>query len=285
MADNKKNTDNINTESLSGSTSKSGELDDDDEGFGREEGSLLRTALVWGGVVLGVLVVLGVIFVVGLLAGKSAADPGPTEVQSIKSENSVLDSLDTLKDSQVSALSDQYAQMQEKSDTGELSAKERANLVPKSAINNLDPFVGTFYEMSADADKTESARVAQELNSHTSQGAGGSKETPGASAAADSLGQRVVAGDSPSKQLGAKGRKAAKPTLFPMDVASDGSTVVAGVVPFATNTRTVETLFVAKVSATGQISDFQYVGTVDGKVSTFDDARARMVKGDSEGDK
>lgn len=256
-------------------------LDDDDEGDDswREEGGSIRRLLVWGGIAVGTLVALAVIFTVGLLVGRTSADPGPATVDSIKSENSVLDNVESLKDSQVIALSEQYSDLAEKMDKDELSAKDRASIIPKAAIKNLDPFIGAFYDMPGDADETTRAQVVQELDEKSSQGSAGAV-AESATKDSNSLGQRTVDGDSPSKQLGAEGKKAGEPTMFLMDQASDGSQVVAGLVPFATNSRSVETVFVAKITESGQISDFQYVGTVNGDASALDKARSSMVKGE-----
>lgn len=250
----------------------------------QEEGGIWRKVLVYGGSALGVLVILAVIFVMGIFLGRSLSDTGPAPVDSIKSQNEVLESLDTLKDSQVKALNEQFSELSDKSNSGDFNNDDKQLTAPKGAAKALDPFIDSFYSMPYNADSATKDQVADELDSQTDpMVAGGSSGSSGASPSqgAESLGQRVVAGDSPSKQLEAEGKKAGGPTLFVTDRADDDNYVLAGVVPFATNDSAHSTLFVAKVS-NGDVLDFQFVGIVEGDVSAFDKARENMVTSDDE---
>lgn len=249
------------------------ELEDMDE-F-EEEGGLWKKVLVWGGSILGGLLIIVIILVIGFFIGRGSVDEGPAEVQSIKSQNAVLDSLDNLKDSQVKALNQQLADLQSRIETGDVDATDEKLNAPKGSADIINSFVDTFYAMPYQADQAQQDQVRDALNSQGD--VSGVQDQQKGQQKRDTLGQRVVAGDSPAKQLKATGKRAGEATLFYSDRDADGNPVLVGMVPFATETQVHETLFVAKVRD-DKVADFQFVGVVSGKSETFDQARARMVE-------
>lgn len=223
--------------------------------------------IIRGGVTIVIIIALMITYIVGSISGASKADPTrPRQIEDIKSQNKVLDSLESLKDSQVRSLTKDVNEYT--SESGSPSTKEATQAAADSA-EPVNSFIEKFYALGYNASPDEVNATASDLSGNLAADAASSADKPD-----ESLGQQVVQGNSPAKDVKATGKKAARSELFL--AGDDGeSKVFVVLTPFATETDLYQTVSVVKTSGQ-KVSGYVYGGIIQGDPKVVDDALARM---------
>lgn len=225
--------------------------------------------IIRGGVTIVIIIALVITYIVGSVSGASKADTTrPRQVEDIKSQNKVLNSLESLKDSQVRSLTKDVNEYTTGSGSGSTSTKEAIQAAADSA-DPVNSFIEKFYALGYNASPDEVNATASDLSGNLAADAASSVDKPD-----ESLGQQVVQGSSPAKDVKATGKKAARSELFL--AGDDGEAKVFVVLtPFATETDLYQTVSVVKTSAQ-KVSGYVYGGTIQGNPKAIDDALAQM---------
>lgn len=243
------------------------DFDDDDvqtleaeEELGSEKKSGLsgKKIAIIGGSAAGVLVLVASAFFTGLIVGGSDSDSSsPSQVTSIRSSNSVLNQLESLKDSQIDTLNDQLSRVladgslsQSGGVTGE-NDKELAAYMGtiKDDQKVIDSFLSNVMALKPTATDKDIQVV---VNAISSDVAG----TVGASGT-----YNMVSGDSAAKMIGAEGRKGSDSMFYLADINNSTRTYVV-VTPFVTEDKVTNQVSVMTISQQ-KISNYKFIGLLE----------------------
>lgn len=247
--------------------------DDDIDSIEQEiKTPLWKKLLKWVGIPLLGILLLIIIFVIGLVSGSagSSESNAPKEVTSIQGQSSVLDSLETLKDSQNQALIEQINRAGESgSGSGNSSEKmtvseqdKQLQVLLKERTENqkpIDAFLDQVMSIKNSADSKELDVTIKAIQPLMTKEAG-------ASTAYD-----IAKGESASKSVGENGRKAGASNIYTVD-SNDRTKTYLVITPFATDAGVSHQVSLVKVEG-DLISNYRFIGMLESsKPEVFENA-------------
>lgn len=247
------------------STSDNFEWDDDSQTLEAEESAQVEKSskmsgkklAVIGGSAAGGLLLCGVAFIAGILIGGSGDSSGSsTPATSIRSTNSVLNQLESLKDSQIETLNDQLGRIsvdQSKSNPDNLSGSNQ-NLVNYLAETKkdqavIDGFLTDLMSLKPSASDNDVQIVVKAVQDKVDARLGASAI------------YELVNGNSAAKTLGAEGRKGSDSMFYLADINADTKTYVV-VTPFVTNDKVTNQISIISI-AQDRVAAYKFVGLIE----------------------
>lgn len=227
--------------------------------------------------VIAIILVCVVLFVV-LSGGKSAKDD--TDVQeatSVQGQSSVLDNLESLKDSQIAALNDKIKTI-ESANSKNASTLEQgyAAITAQTAADtaNIETVLEKFYAIENESDDAAVNVIREDIAKYMTDAAG------------STVAYDLVSGATPAKMLAQNGRKSSASTI--MQLASGKNfAVYLAISPFTTDQGTTHAVSLATVAgnpssgdaAKGRpLSNIEFIGVMtDADVGLFEKALERSL--------
>ena len=204
----------------------------------------------------------------GIVVGVSTApksDSSVKTVQGVKSQNSVLDNLDSVKDSQVKAMTAKVESLKQQVMKNGDSEQAKYTLTILSNQTADEPTVDAFLDQVMSLKNSASEN---ELNLVRDAIVKMMTPESGITAAYD-----ILKGPSASKQLGKSGKRGGASTLLLFNDKDSIRTYVV-LTPFATEDKVTHQISVVRLKS-NQIVSYSYVGLVDSvKPSTLEEALA-----------
>ena len=218
----------------------------------------------------GIVAVFSILSLIGgIVVGVQTAPKNESSVktvQGVKSQNSVLDNLDSIKDSQVKAMTAKVKSLQQEVMKNGNSDQAKYELTILSSQTEDAPKVDAFLDQVMSVKNSASEN---ELNLTRDEIVKLMTPESGVTAAYD-----ILKGPSAAKQLGKSGKRGGTSTLM---LFSDKDSVKTYIVltPFATEDQVTHQISVIKVKQS-QIVSYTYVGLIDSaKPSTLEEALSK----------
>lgn len=238
---------------------------DDDDDFKVKNNFSWKPIIIRTAIAFFVITTLIVTYIVGSISGSKNADTSqPTQVEAIKSQNKVLDSLESLKDSQIRSMTKDVNDLQVSGGSNSSSddsgkprdpMEDNTKMIADSS-KLINKYIETFYGLGYNPNPNDVNSTVTAL-SQLQGSLGGS-----GSGATSKSARAVVDGASPAKDVKATGKKAGPATIVLVG-SNGGAKVFVVFAPFATEHSLTQTVSVVK--ADGQsVQDYRYIGSVSG---------------------
>lgn len=219
--------------------------------------------------------------VLGLMMGNTSTTPQVKPIEAISNKVSLEDRVSNIKDSQMSALNAQIANLLKNTTDVDNKAAVVNGLINQAIKDNLNNLMGAV--LADNPNKSDAERVANikqyfEIQENTASDLK-QKVDDQTKQVTDNM-NNFVASNSLAKQLGTSTAKAGNVFASVLAVDRDLSTIYQVIVPTVANDNTVyETLYIVRLNSGNKITAMSYIGYVNGDEGTgYYDSFEELIK-------
>lgn len=208
--------------------------------------------------------------ILGVMMGGSSSAPQAKPIEAISNKVSLEDRVSDIKDSQMSALNAQIANLLKNTTDVDNKAAVVNGLINQSIKDNLNGLMGAV--LADNPNKSDAERVANikqyfEIQENTANDLK-QKMDEQSQQVTDNM-NNFVKSNSLAKQLGTATAKAGNVFASALAVDRDLSTIYQVIVPTMANDNTVyETLYVVRLDSGNKVTAMSYIGYVNGDEGT-----------------
>ena len=219
--------------------------------------------------------------VLGMMMGSTSTTPQVKPIEAISNKVSLEDRVSNIKDSQMSALNAQIANLLKNTTDVDNKAAVVNGLINQAIKENLNNLMGAV--LADNPNKSDNERIANikqffEIQENT---ASDLKQKVGdqTKQVTDNM-NNFVASNSLAKQLGTSTAKAGNVFASVLAVDRDLSTIYQVIVPTVANDNTVyETLYIVRLNSGNKVTAMSYIGYVNGDEGTgYYDSFEELIK-------
>lgn len=219
--------------------------------------------------------------VLGLMMGSTSMTPQVKPIEAISNKVSLEDRVSNIKDSQMSALNAQIANLLKNTTDVDNKAAVVNGLINQAIKENLNNLMGAV--LADNPNKSDAERVANikqyfEIQENTASDLK-QKVDDQTKQVTDNM-NNFVASNSLAKQLGTSTAKAGNVFASVLAVDRDLSTIYQVIVPTVANDNTVyETLYIVRLNSGNKVTAMSYIGYVNGDEGTgYYDSFEELIK-------
>lgn len=219
--------------------------------------------------------------VLGLMMGSTSTTPQVKPIEAISNKVSLEDRVSNIKDSQMSALNAQIANLLKNTTDVDNKAAVVNGLINQAIKENLNNLMGAV--LADNPNKSDNERIANikqyfEIQENTASDLK-QKVDDQTKQVTDNM-NNFVASNSLAKQLGTSTAKAGNVFASVLAVDRDLSTIYQVIVPTIANDNTVyETLYIVRLNSGNKVTAMSYVGYVNGDEGTgYYDSFEELIK-------
>lgn len=219
--------------------------------------------------------------VLGLMMGNTSTAPQVKPIEAISNKVSLEDRVSNIKDSQMSALNAQIANLLKNTTDVDNKAAVVNGLINQAIKDNLNNLMGAV--LADNPNKSDAERVANikqyfEIQENTASDLK-QKVDDQTKQVTDNM-NNFVASNSLAKQLGTSTAKAGNVFASVLAVDRDLSTIYQVIVPTVANDNTVyETLYIVRLNSGNKVTAMSYIGYVNGDEGTgYYDSFEELIK-------
>lgn len=219
--------------------------------------------------------------VLGMMMGSTSTTPQVKPIEAISNKVSLEDRVSNIKDSQMSALNAQIANLLKNTTDVDNKAAVVNGLINQAIKDNLNNLMGAV--LADNPNKSDNERIAnikqyfeiQENNASDLK----QKVDDQTKQVTDNM-NNFVASNSLAKQLGTSTAKAGNVFASVLAVDRDLSTIYQVIVPTVANDNTVyETLYIVRLNSGNKVTAMSYIGYVNGDEGTgYYDSFEELIK-------
>lgn len=219
--------------------------------------------------------------VLGLMMGNTSTAPQVKPIEAISNKVSLEDRVSNIKDSQMSALNAQIANLLKNTTDVDNKAAVVNGLINQAIKDNLNNLMGAV--LADNPNKSDAERVANikqyfEIQENTASDLK-QKVDDQTKQVTDNM-NNFVASNSLAKQLSTSTAKAGNVFASVLAVDRDLSTIYQVIVPTVANDNTVyETLYIVRLNSGNKVTAMSYIGYVNGDEGTgYYDSFEELIK-------
>lgn len=219
--------------------------------------------------------------VLGLTMGSTSTTPQVKPIEAISNKVSLEDRVSNIKDSQMSALNAQIANLLKNTTDVDNKAAVVNGLINQAIKENLNNLMGAV--LADNPNKSDNERIANikqyfEIQENTASDLK-QKVDDQTKQVTDNM-NNFVASNSLAKQLGTSTAKAGNVFASVLAVDRDLSTIYQVIVPTVANDNTVyETLYIVRLNSGNKVTAMSYIGYVNGDEGTgYYDSFEELIK-------
>lgn len=219
--------------------------------------------------------------VLGMMMGSTSTTPQVKPIEAISNKVSLEDRVSNIKDSQMSALNAQIANLLKNTTDVDNKAAVVNGLINQAIKDNLNNLMGAV--LADNPNKSDAERVANikqyfEIQENTASDLK-QKVDDQTKQVTDNM-NNFVASNSLAKQLGTSTAKAGNVFASVLAVDRDLSTIYQVIVPTVANDNTVyETLYIVRLNSGNKVTAMSYIGYVNGDEGTgYYDSFEELIK-------
>lgn len=219
--------------------------------------------------------------VLGMMMGSTSTTPQVKPIEAISNKVSLEDRVSNIKDSQMSALNAQIANLLKNTTDVDNKAAVVNGLINQSIKDNLNNLMGAV--LADNPNKSNAERVANikqyfEIQENTVSDSK-QKVDDQTKQVTDNM-NNFVASNSLAKQLGTSTAKAGNVFASVLAIDRDLSTIYQVIVPTIANDNTVyQTLYIVRLNSGNKVTAMSYVGYVNGDEGTgYYDSFEELIK-------
>lgn len=219
--------------------------------------------------------------VLGMMMGSTSTTPQVKPIEAISNKVSLEDRVSNIKDSQMSALNAQIANLLKNTTDIDNKAAVVNGLINQAIKENLNNLMGAV--LADNPNKSDAERVANikqyfEIQENTASDLK-QKVDDQTKQVTDNM-NNFVASNSLAKQLGTSTAKAGNVFASVLAVDRDLSTIYQVIVPTVANDNTVyETLYIVRLNSGNKVTAMSYIGYVNGDEGTgYYDSFEELIK-------
>lgn len=219
--------------------------------------------------------------VLGMMMGSTSTTPQVKPIEAISNKVSLEDRVSNIKDSQMSALNAQIANLLKNTTDVDNKAAVVNGLINQAIKDNLNNLMGAV--LADNPNKSDNERIANikqyfEIQENTASDLK-QKVDDQTKQVTDNM-NNFVASNSLAKQLGTSTAKAGNVFASVLAVDRDLSTIYQVIVPTVANDNTVyETLYIVRLNSGNKVTAMSYVGYVNGDEGTgYYDSFEELIK-------
>lgn len=219
--------------------------------------------------------------VLGLMMGSTSTTPQVKPIEAISNKVSLEDRVSNIKDSQMSALNAQIANLLKNTTDVDNKAAVVNGLINQAIKENLNNLMGAV--LADNPNKSDNERIANikqyfEIQENTTSDLK-QKVDDQTKQVTDNM-NNFVASNSLAKQLGTSTAKAGNVFASVLAVDRDLSTIYQVIVPTVANDNTVyETLYIVRLNSGNKVTAMSYIGYVNGDEGTgYYDSFEELIK-------
>lgn len=219
--------------------------------------------------------------VLGLMMGSTSTTPQVKPIEAISNKVSLEDRVSNIKDSQMSALNAQIANLLKNTTDVDNKAAVVNGLINQAIKDNLNNLMGAV--LADNPNKSDNERIANikqyfEIQENTASDLK-QKVDDQTKQVTDNM-NNFVASNSLAKQLGTSTAKAGNVFASVLAVDRDLSTIYQVIVPTVANDNTVyETLYIVRLNSGNKVTAMSYIGYVNGDEGTgYYDSFEELIK-------
>lgn len=219
--------------------------------------------------------------VLGMMMGSTSTTPQVKPIEAISNKVSLEDRVSNIKDSQMSALNAQIANLLKNTTDVDNKAAVVNGLINQSIKDNLNNLMGAV--LADNPNKSNAERVANikqyfEIQENTVSDSK-QKVDDQTKQVTDNM-NNFVASNSLAKQLGTSTAKAGNVFASVLAIDRDLSTIYQVIVPTIANDNTVyQTLYIVRLNSGNKVTAMSYIGYVNGDEGTgYYDSFEELIK-------
>lgn len=219
--------------------------------------------------------------VLGMMMGSTSTTPQVKPIEAISNKVSLEDRVSNIKDSQMSALNAQIANLLKNTTDVDNKAAVVNGLINQAIKENLNNLMGAV--LVDNPNKSDNERIANikqyfEIQENTASDLK-QKVDDQTKQVTDNM-NNFVASNSLAKQLGTSTAKAGNVFASVLAVDRDLSTIYQVIVPTVANDNTVyETLYIVRLNSGNKVTAMSYIGYVNGDEGTgYYDSFEELIK-------
>lgn len=219
--------------------------------------------------------------VLGMMMGSTSTTPQVKPIEAISNKVSLEDRVSNIKDSQMSALNAQIANLLKNTTDVDNKAAVVNGLINQAIKENLNNLMGAV--LADNPNKSDAERIANikqyfEIQENTASDLK-QKVDDQTKQVTDNM-NNFVASNSLAKQLGTSTAKAGNVFASVLAVDRDLSTIYQVIVPTVANDNTVyETLYIVRLNSGNKVTAMSYIGYVNGDEGTgYYDSFEELIK-------
>lgn len=219
--------------------------------------------------------------VLGMMMGSTSTTPQVKPIEAISNKVSLEDRVSNIKDSQMSALNAQIANLLKNTTDVDNKAAVVNGLINQAIKDNLNNLMGAV--LADNPNKSDNERIANikqyfEIQENTASDLK-QKVDDQTKQVTDNM-NNFVASNSLAKQLGTSTAKAGNVFASVLAVDRDLSTIYQVIVPTVANDNTVyETLYIVRLNSGNKVTAMSYIGYVNGDEGTgYYDSFEELIK-------
>lgn len=219
--------------------------------------------------------------VLGMMMGSTSTTPQVKPIEAISNKVSLEDRVSNIKDSQMSALNAQIANLLKNTTDVDNKAAVVNGLINQAIKDNLNNLMGAV--LVDNPNKSDNERIANikqyfEIQENTASDLK-QKVDDQTKQVTDNM-NNFVASNSLAKQLGTSTAKAGNVFASVLAVDRDLSTIYQVIVPTVANDNTVyETLYIVRLNSGNKVTAMSYIGYVNGDEGTgYYDSFEELIK-------
>lgn len=219
--------------------------------------------------------------VLGMMMGSTSTTPQVKPIEAISNKVSLEDRVSNIKDSQMSALNAQIANLLKNTTDVDNKAVVVNGLINQAIKDNLNNLMGAV--LADNPNKSDNERIANikqyfEIKENTASDLK-QKVDDQTKQVTDNM-NNFVASNSLAKQLGTSTAKAGNVFASVLAVDRDLSTIYQVIVPTVANDNTVyETLYIVRLNSGNKVTAMSYIGYVNGDEGTgYYDSFEELIK-------
>lgn len=219
--------------------------------------------------------------VLGMMMGSTSTTPQVKPIEAISNKVSLEDRVSNIKDSQMSALNAQIANLLKNTTDVDNKAAVVNGLINQAIKDNLNNLMGAV--LADNPNKSDNERIANikqyfEIQENTASDLK-QKVDDQTKQVTDNM-NNFVASNSLAKQLGTSTAKAGNVFASVLAVDRDLSTIYQVIVPTVVNDNTVyETLYIVRLNSGNKVTAMSYIGYVNGDEGTgYYDSFEELIK-------
>ena len=219
--------------------------------------------------------------VLGMMMGSTSTTPQVKPIEAISNKLSLEDRVSNIKDSQMSALNAQIANLLKNTTDVDNKAAVVNGLINQAIKENLNNLMGAV--LADNPNKSDNERIANikqyfEIQENTASDLK-QKVDDQTKQVTDNM-NNFVASNSLAKQLGTSTAKAGNVFASVLAVDRDLSTIYQVIVPTVANDNTVyETLYIVRLNSGNKVTAMSYIGYVNGDEGTgYYDSFEELIK-------
>lgn len=219
--------------------------------------------------------------VLGMMMGSTSTTPQVKPIEAISNKVSLEDRVSNIKDSQMSALNAQIANLLKNTTDVDNKAAVVNGLINQAIKDNLNNLMGAV--LADNPNKSDNERIANikqyfEIQENTASDLK-QKVDDQTKQVTDNM-NNFVASNSLAKQLGTSTAKAGNVFASVLAVDRDLSTIYQVIVPTVANDNTVyETLYIVRLNSGNKVTAMSYIGYINGDEGTgYYDSFEELIK-------